>query len=230
MCVCVCVRFLRVGGRACLCARVSDGGSLQFACMFILVLVSVHLYVRLSTCLCVCFVRACVRLCVSVSCLCLFLPVFVYVSVPVPAYVSVSVSVSVSVLVCMYVYVCVPVCVYLSPCLSVSESVSVSLSCMCFCLSVSVHTCVTYSVSPVIQAMSPLKFNKWGLPEVDPDTMASSEPGVFCGGDIAGVANTTVESVNDGKAAAWSMHKYLQVHGGVKCTYCTVSVWSPRIS
>ena len=63
----------------------------------------------------------------------------------------------------------------------------------------------------VVKAMAPLKFNKWGLPEVDQTTMSSSEPGVFCGGDIAGVANTTVESVNDGKQAAWHLHKYLQV-------------------
>lgn len=69
----------------------------------------------------------------------------------------------------------------------------------------------------VIKAMAPLKFNKWGLPEVDPHTMSSSEPGIFCGGDIAGVANTTVESVNDGKQAAWHIHKYLQV-----CPFLTV--------
>ncbi|KAM7427835.1 hypothetical protein ABFA07_021099 [Porites harrisoni] len=72
----------------------------------------------------------------------------------------------------------------------------------------------TLSDSDVIKALAPLKFNKWGLPEVDPDSMSSSEPGVFCGGDVAGVANTTVESTNDGKQAAWHMHKYLQsLHG-----------------
>ena len=59
--------------------------------------------------------------------------------------------------------------------------------------------------------MSPIKINSWGCPEVDSETMATSEPNVFCGGDLAGVANTTVESVNDGKQAAWYMHKYLQV-------------------
>ena len=59
--------------------------------------------------------------------------------------------------------------------------------------------------------MEPLKFNSWGLPEVNLETMATSEADVFCGGDVAGVANTTVESVNDGKQAAWFMHKYLQV-------------------
>ncbi|KAK6644995.1 hypothetical protein RUM43_001271 [Polyplax serrata] len=59
-------------------------------------------------------------------------------------------------------------------------------------------------------AMEPLKFNKWGLPEVNDKTMETSEPGVFAGGDIAGVSETTVESVNDGKTAAWHIHKYLQ--------------------
>eukprot|EP00731_Ephydatia_muelleri_P018077 Em0011g117a len=68
--------------------------------------------------------------------------------------------------------------------------------------------------SEVMEAMKPLKFNKWGYPEVDPVTMVSSEPNVFCGGDLAGCANTTVESVNDGKQAAWHMHRYLQsLHG-----------------
>ena len=64
----------------------------------------------------------------------------------------------------------------------------------------------------VVDAMKPLKFNSWGLPEVNEDTMETSEADVFCGGDIAGVANTTVESVNDGKTAAWYMHKYIQVN------------------
>lgn len=63
----------------------------------------------------------------------------------------------------------------------------------------------------VVKALEPMKFNKWGLPEVDPVTMSTSEAGVFCGGDVAGVANTTVESTNDGKQAAWHMHVYLQV-------------------
>lgn len=42
----------------------------------------------------------------------------------------------------------------------------------------------------------------------------SSEPWVFFGGDIAGVAETTVESVNDGKTASWHIHKYLQSING----------------
>ncbi|GAB6026611.1 hypothetical protein CHUAL_013019 [Chamberlinius hualienensis] len=59
-------------------------------------------------------------------------------------------------------------------------------------------------------ALDPLKITEDGLPYVDSLTMQSSEPWVFCGGDIAGVAETTVESVNDGKIAAWGIHRYLQ--------------------
>ncbi|EYC21985.1 hypothetical protein Y032_0018g3645 [Ancylostoma ceylanicum] len=66
----------------------------------------------------------------------------------------------------------------------------------------------------VISAMSPVKMNKWGAPEVDRTTQTTSVPWVFAGGDVAGVAETTVESVNDGKLAAWSIHRYIQsLHG-----------------
>ena len=61
--------------------------------------------------------------------------------------------------------------------------------------------------------MQPIKMNRWGLPEVNNETMATSEPWVYCGGDLAGVAQTTVESVNDGKTASWGIHRYLQVRG-----------------
>ncbi|KAK0134539.1 Dihydropyrimidine dehydrogenase [NADP(+)] [Merluccius polli] len=66
----------------------------------------------------------------------------------------------------------------------------------------------------VTKAMSPVKLNRWGTPEIGTDTMQTSEPWVFAGGDIAGMANTTVESVNDGKQASWHMHRYIQsLHG-----------------
>ncbi|XP_018015769.2 dihydropyrimidine dehydrogenase [NADP(+)] [Hyalella azteca] len=67
----------------------------------------------------------------------------------------------------------------------------------------------------VLGALAPVELQDSGLPRVDPITMGSSEPAVFFGGDIAGTAETTVESVNDGKTAAWSMHKYLQGLAGV---------------
>ncbi|XP_014473773.1 PREDICTED: dihydropyrimidine dehydrogenase [NADP(+)] [Dinoponera quadriceps] len=64
-------------------------------------------------------------------------------------------------------------------------------------------------------AMAPVKMNKWDLPEVNEATMTTSVPGVFCGGDLAGVSQTTVESVNDGKTAAWYIHKYIQESRGL---------------
>jgi len=63
----------------------------------------------------------------------------------------------------------------------------------------------------VVKALHPLELNNDGLPHVDPVTMRTSVPWLFCGGDLAGVAQTTVESVNDGKTASWNMHKYIQV-------------------
>uniref|UniRef100_A0A3B4X8H4 Dihydropyrimidine dehydrogenase [NADP(+)] n=1 Tax=Seriola lalandi dorsalis TaxID=1841481 RepID=A0A3B4X8H4_SERLL len=66
----------------------------------------------------------------------------------------------------------------------------------------------------VTDAMVPVKMTRWGTPEVNTDTMQTSEPWVFAGGDIAGLANTTVESVNDGKQASWHLHRYVQsLHG-----------------
>lgn len=68
----------------------------------------------------------------------------------------------------------------------------------------------TLGDASVVEALSPLKLNKYGLPEVNTETMQTSEPWAFCGGDLAGVAETTVEAVNDGKTASWHIHKYLQ--------------------
>lgn len=64
----------------------------------------------------------------------------------------------------------------------------------------------------VTEAMAPVKMSRWGTPEVNTDTMQTSEPWVFAGGDIAGLANTSVESVNDGKQASWHLHRYIQVN------------------
>lgn len=67
----------------------------------------------------------------------------------------------------------------------------------------------------VKNAMAPVRFNRWGLPDVDATTMCTSEPWVFAGGDLAGVSQTTVESVNDGKQASWFMHRFLQAKHGI---------------
>ena len=59
--------------------------------------------------------------------------------------------------------------------------------------------------------MAPIKLTSWGVPEINTETMQTSEAAVFCGGDLGGYCNTTVEAVNDGKQASWYIHKYLQV-------------------
>ena len=73
----------------------------------------------------------------------------------------------------------------------------------------------TLSDESIKKALEPIKMNKWGQPEVDAVTMTTSEPWVFAGGDIAGVSQTTVESVNDGKQASWHIHRYLQSKYGI---------------
>ncbi|KAL9885172.1 dihydropyrimidine dehydrogenase su(r) [Glossina fuscipes fuscipes] len=62
----------------------------------------------------------------------------------------------------------------------------------------------------VIAAMAPVPLTKSNLPRFNPKTLETLVPGVFCGGDLAGTADTTVESVNDGKVAAWSIHCHLE--------------------
>lgn len=63
------------------------------------------------------------------------------------------------------------------------------------------------------QAMAPMTF-KWGNAVVEKETMQSKEaPWLFAGGDLAG-SGITVEAANDGKTAAWHMHRYLQLAAG----------------
>jgi formate dehydrogenase (NADP+) beta subunit len=48
-----------------------------------------------------------------------------------------------------------------------------------------------------------------GTIRVDPDTLATSAPGVFAGGDVAFGPRNLIEAVANGKRAARSMHRYL---------------------
>lgn len=58
-------------------------------------------------------------------------------------------------------------------------------------------------------AMAPMTFSH-GVAIVDKATQNSpAAPWLFAGGDLAG-SNITVEAANDGKTAAWFMHRYLQ--------------------
>lgn len=49
--------------------------------------------------------------------------------------------------------------------------------------------------------------------------MKTSHPSVWAGGDVAGIAETTVESVNDGKIAAWYIHCALEVILFLTCDF-----------
>ena len=70
----------------------------------------------------------------------------------------------------------------------------------------------TLASDDVKLALKGLEFDSWGSsPKIDTMTMATSLPDVFCGGDVAGTAETAVEAAADGKIAAWSMHRHLQV-------------------
>lgn len=62
----------------------------------------------------------------------------------------------------------------------------------------------------VIEALAPVPLNTWGLPDINEKTQQTTVENVFCGGDLGGYSGTTVESVNDGKTAAWFMHCHLQ--------------------
>ena len=62
----------------------------------------------------------------------------------------------------------------------------------------------------MIAAMEGVELDKWGCPVTDSETQRTSLDGVWCAGDIAGVSQTTVEATNDGKVAAWDIHRTLQ--------------------
>ena len=65
--------------------------------------------------------------------------------------------------------------------------------------------------TPIVSEALCCDLDAWNQPKVNTLTMMTSAVGVFAGGDIAGIANTSVEATNDGKLAASRMHVYLQV-------------------
>jgi dihydropyrimidine dehydrogenase (NADP+) len=64
-------------------------------------------------------------------------------------------------------------------------------------------------------AMAPMKLTSAGKADVDLDTgLARGTDWLFAGGDTVG-SGTTVEAVNDGKTAAWFIHKAVQAKYGL---------------
>ena len=64
--------------------------------------------------------------------------------------------------------------------------------------------------NPIIQRTTPdLKFNRWGNILVDGETMATSKPGVFAGGDIVTGGATVILAMGAGRKAAAAINTYL---------------------
>ena len=70
---------------------------------------------------------------------------------------------------------------------------------------------VGVSPNPLIPASLPdLKVTSWGTIVVDENTMQSSVPDLFAGGDIVRGGATVILAMGDGRMAAAGMHKYIQ--------------------
>lgn len=66
------------------------------------------------------------------------------------------------------------------------------------------------SSNPLIQSTTPgLETNRWGNITVNPDTMQTSRPGVYAGGDIVTGGATVILAAGAGKKAARAIHTYL---------------------
>jgi len=69
---------------------------------------------------------------------------------------------------------------------------------------------VGVSPNPLIpSALKELKVSRWGTIEVDKESMQSSVPELFAGGDIVRGGATVILAMGDGRRAAAGMHRYL---------------------
>jgi len=66
------------------------------------------------------------------------------------------------------------------------------------------------SPNPLVpQTSKEIEVSKHGTVVADLETMATSKPGVFAGGDIVSGAATVISAMGQGKKAARSIHKYM---------------------
>ncbi|HXK62380.1 MAG TPA: NADPH-dependent glutamate synthase [Acidobacteriota bacterium] len=66
------------------------------------------------------------------------------------------------------------------------------------------------TANPLIQSTTPdLKTTRGGYISVDPETMKTSKPGVFAGGDIVTGSATVILAMGAGRKAARAIHEYL---------------------
>ena len=65
--------------------------------------------------------------------------------------------------------------------------------------------------NPLVPRTTPeLQTTKWGTVVTDPDTMQTSIPGVYAGGDIVSGAATVILAMGQGRVAARSIDAYLR--------------------
>jgi glutamate synthase (NADPH) small chain len=70
---------------------------------------------------------------------------------------------------------------------------------------------VGVSPNPLIPKQMPeIEISRWGTFKVNPDTLETSVPGVFAGGDIVRGGATVILAMGDGRKAAAGIHQYLK--------------------
>jgi formate dehydrogenase beta subunit len=74
-----------------------------------------------------------------------------------------------------------------------------------------------------------IEFDKWGMPKVDPRTMASTHPKVFFGGDAAFGPKNIIWAVAHGHDAALSIHKLLSGEDIVERPLPNVEITSQKM-
>jgi|GEM_PF-1418487 len=84
---------------------------------------------------------------------------------------------------------------------------------------------VGVSPNPLIPSeVKALKVSKWGTIEVNEETMQSSIPELFAGGDIVRGGATVILAMGDGRKAAASMDQYLQEKLSSQLTICLLTI------
>jgi len=68
----------------------------------------------------------------------------------------------------------------------------------------------TSSNKTLFQTAPDIERDKWGYVVTDPETLATSKPGVYAGGDIVGSGATVIKAMGDGRVAAKSINEYLK--------------------
>lgn len=68
----------------------------------------------------------------------------------------------------------------------------------------------TSSNKTLFQSAPDIERNQWGYVVTDSETLATSKPGVFAGGDIIGGGATVIKAMGDGRKAARAICEYLK--------------------